>query len=336
MTQVREGSGTGGAAIGRRSRMPLGALILALAFALLVPPASGQISGGGTEPGVDSATPVGGSAPSTTPEQPGPTVEPAPVPTQEPAAIPEPASGPIPEPTPAPAPPEPTSAPASERAPEATSPPALSTETAPQPAAPSPQTAEVVQPPTAPPGGPPSPAAQAELPAASEPPPAEAPAPPPAIAPDSSVLALPDPTTDAPAEGLREPVAGSPSGAETPAEAMFREALELIDDLAGVRVAMAMLAAGDDAPAAGVSPSRPDSRPGTEDPSPVPSPDPPPLTGSAPSAAAGGVSSGGGSAALYALLITVAAFARGVWGRLQLVPVRWRSVTIVALNERPG
>ena len=115
-----------------------------------------------------------------------------------------------------------------------------------------------------------------------------------------------------------------------------KEALKLMDDRAGVRAAMTMLWAEDQAPAGGVSPSRPDSGPAPKDPSPVPSADPPPLTAGAASGAAGGGSSGGGSAALYALLITVAAFARGLWGRLQLVPVRWRSVTIVALNERPG
>ena len=43
-----------------------------------------------------------------------------------------------------------------------------------------------------------------------------------------------------------------------------------------------------------------------------------------------------GSAGLYALMIAIAAFAAGLWGRLQLVLVRWRSVAIVALNERPG
>jgi hypothetical protein len=97
-----------------------------------------------------------------------------------------------------------------------------------------------------------------------------------------------------------------------------------------------MLADEGQAPGAATSPERRDSAPTREDPSPAPSPEPPPLPGGAPSGAAGAGSSGGGSAALYALLITVAAFARGLWGRLQLVPVRWRSVTIVALNERPG
>ncbi|MET0973185.1 MAG: hypothetical protein ABWY95_07180 [Thermoleophilaceae bacterium] len=117
---------------------------------------------------------------------------------------------------------------------------------------------------------------------------------------------------------------------------MFREALKLMDDLAGVRVAMAMLAEEGQAPAAAASPSRPDSVPAPDDPSPAPSPEPPPMTGGAPSGAAGGGSSGGGSAALYALVISRAAFAGGLWGRLELVPVLWRSVTIVSLNERPG
>ena len=117
---------------------------------------------------------------------------------------------------------------------------------------------------------------------------------------------------------------------------MFREARKLMDDLAGVKVAMAMLAEEGQAPAAAWSPPRSDSAPAPEDPSPVPSPEPPPLTGGVPSGAAGAGSSGGGSSALHALVIARAAFAGGLWGRLQLVPVRWRSVTIVALNERPG
>jgi hypothetical protein len=114
----------------------------------------------------------------------------------------------------------------------------------------------------------------------------------------------------------------------------MQEGLNLLDDLAGERAAMTTLSAEDQAPAA--SGSRPNSGPAHEDPSPLASPDPPPLTAGAASGAPGGVSSGGGSAALYALLIAVAMLARGLWGRLQLVPVRWRSVTIVALNERPG
>ena len=77
-------------------------------------------------------------------------------------------------------------------------------------------------------------------------------------------------------------------------------------------------------------------RPGPETPSPTPSEEAPPLTGGAPSGAAGAASGGVGSAGLYALMIAIAACAGGLWGRLQLVPVRWRSVAIVALNERPG
>jgi hypothetical protein len=149
-----------------------------------------------------------------------------------------------------------------------------------------------------------------------------------------SPLAPPEPST--PTDGLPEPAAHSTPRAETPAEAVFREALELMDDLAGVRAAMAMLAEQGQGPAAAVSSSRPDSVLASEDSSPAPSPEPAPLGGGAPSGAAGSAPSGGGSAALYAFMIALAALAGGFWGRLQLVPVRWRSVTIVALNERPG
>jgi hypothetical protein len=114
----------------------------------------------------------------------------------------------------------------------------------------------------------------------------------------------------------------------------LREALRLMDQPAGLKTVLAILAGEDRAPAAGVSTSRPDSEP-ANDPSQAPSPSPSPLTGGAASGAAGAASSGGGSA-LYALLFVAAAFAAGLWSRLQLIPVRWRSVAIVALNERPG
>jgi hypothetical protein len=118
---------------------------------------------------------------------------------------------------------------------------------------------------------------------------------------------------------------------------VFREALKLMDDLAGVKAAMALLAEQGQAPAAAGGPSRPDSIPVSGDSSPTQSPEPaPPAGGGAPSGSAGAASSGGGSAALYALVIVLAALAGGLWGRLLLVPVRWRSVMIVALNERPG
>jgi hypothetical protein len=110
----------------------------------------------------------------------------------------------------------------------------------------------------------------------------------------------------------------------------------LMDDLAGVKLAMALLGEGGQAPAAAGSPSRSDSAPAPDDPSPAPSPEPPALPGGAPSGAAGAASSGGGSAALYALVVARAAIAGGLWGRLQLVPVSWHSVAIVSLNERPG
>jgi hypothetical protein len=140
-----------------------------------------------------------------------------------------------------------------------------------------------------------------------------------------------------PADVLPGPAASSTPPAEAPAEAVFREALKLMDDLAGVKAAMALLAEAGQAPgAAGPSP-RPDSAPASEDPVPAgAAPDLLPSTGGAPSGAAGAASSSSGSAALYALLIALAAFAGGLWGRLQLVTVLWRSVAIVALNERPG
>ena len=115
----------------------------------------------------------------------------------------------------------------------------------------------------------------------------------------------------------------------------------MMDDLAGVKAAMAMLAEQGQAPAAAGGRPRPDSTPLSEDPSPAQAPaqapEQAPLAGGgAPSGTAGAGSSGSASGALYALVCALAALAGGLWGRLLLVPVRWRSVTIVALNERPG
>jgi hypothetical protein len=132
------------------------------------------------------------------------------------------------------------------------------------------------------------------------------------------------------------PVAAGFPHAETPAEAVFREALELMDDLGGVRVAMALLAEHGQAPDAAASSSRPTPDPASRDSSPAPSPDPAPYSGGAPSGAAGAASSSSGSAGLYALVVALATLAAGLWGRLQVVPVHWRSVALVALNERPG
>jgi hypothetical protein len=142
----------------------------------------------------------------------------------------------------------------------------------------------------------------------------------------------------APDDGPPGPVAGPPVRAETPEEAaLFREALRMMDDLAGVKAAMAMLAEQGQAPAAAGGRPRPDSIPLSEGPSPAQSPEQaPPAGGGAPSGTAGAGSSGSASGALYALVCALAALAGGLWGRLLLVPVRWRSVTIVALNERPG
>jgi hypothetical protein len=119
---------------------------------------------------------------------------------------------------------------------------------------------------------------------------------------------------------------------------VFREALKLMDDLAGVKAAMEMLAQAGQGPGAAAPSPQPDSAPESDDPLPAApaAQDSPPSTGGAASGAAGAATSGGGSAALYALLIAIAAFAGGLWGRLYLVTVRWRSVAIVALNERPG
>jgi hypothetical protein len=110
-----------------------------------------------------------------------------------------------------------------------------------------------------------------------------------------------------------------------------------MDDLAGVKAAMAMLADAGQAPGPAGSPPQPDSGTASEDTAPASgAPEQAPTTDTAPSGSAGAASSSGGSAALYALLIALAAFAGGLWGRLQLVTVLWRSVAIVALNERPG
>jgi hypothetical protein len=124
----------------------------------------------------------------------------------------------------------------------------------------------------------------------------------------------------------------------TPAETVLRQAIKLMDDLAGVKAAMALLAAEGQAPAAAQLPSPSGSAPNSQDPIPALAAENTPLAGGAPSSGAAGAapSGGSGSAALYALMIALAALAGGLWGRLELVPVRWRSVAIVALNERPG
>ena len=153
---------------------------------------------------------------------------------------------------------------------------------------------------------------------------------------ESPLGRAPESELSTPAGGHREPVGSTPALPDTPAEqAAFREALSLIDEPLGVQAVMAILAADGRGPASAGSTSRPDSDPAPAEPSPAPSPEPLPLTGGAASGAAGAASSGGGFA-LYALLLVAAVFAAGLWSRLQLVPLRWRSVTIVALNERPG
>lgn len=130
------------------------------------------------------------------------------------------------------------------------------------------------------------------------------------------------------------PAANGSRGAET---LELPPVLKLLDDLAGVRTAMAMFANEGHRPAAAATPE-PSSASAQEGSSPVKAePEQSPFTGAAPSGAAGSApSSGNGSAALYALVLARAAFTGGLWGRVKLVPVSWRSVTIVALNERPG
>ena len=132
------------------------------------------------------------------------------------------------------------------------------------------------------------------------------------------------------------PLNGS-RGAETPELTPFRGVLKLLDDLGGVRTAMAMFAVEGHRPAAAATPglSPAPARVGS---SPAQAQmEQSQFTGGAPSGAAGSaLSSGNGSTALYALVLALAALAGGFWGRVKLVPVSWRSVTIVALNERPG
>jgi hypothetical protein len=122
-------------------------------------------------------------------------------------------------------------------------------------------------------------------------------------------------------------------------EAVQRQAIGMMDHLAGVRDAMEMLAAAKgQGPGAGPSPDRPKSGVAGELLAVAASGDAAPPNTHAPSGAAGSAPSGGGggSGALYALLITLAALAGGLSAKLEILPIRWRSVTIVALNERPG
>jgi hypothetical protein len=144
--------------------------------------------------------------------------------------------------------------------------------------------------------------------------------------------------TPPPAAARPGPAGGTPPHELTPEQAVQRQAIAMMDDLAGVRTAMAMLAAEGQGPAARATSRHEHSGAAQEDPSSALSADPAPLTGGATSGAAGSAPSGGGggSGAVYALLIALAALAGGIWARLQIIPVRWRSVTIVALNERPG
>jgi hypothetical protein len=301
---LSESISTSAKRIGRGSRMLMVSLITAVSCLLLVGPVWAQVV---AEPGPPPVTDPG-PPPVAEPSIP-PVAEPGPPPVAEPS--PPPAAGSAPpgadpsrpsaaEPEPAPvSTPKPLSAPDAEPE-QAPAPPAThEAETAPVPT--SKATPEPVLP------GP-------------------TPAPILAAAPELS----------APKGGLTQPVGSStPFRPGTPDGAVFRDALTLLDEPLGAPAVMAILAAGGRGPATVVSTSGPDSDAAPADPSPAPSPQPLPLTGGAASGGAGAASSGGGPA-LYALLFVAAALAAGLWSRLQLVPARWRSVTIVALNERPG
>jgi hypothetical protein len=56
-----------------------------------------------------------------------------------------------------------------------------------------------------------------------------------------------------------------------------------------------------------------------------------PLSGSATASA-----SAFNSAAFYAILVALSALALSQFGRLQLMPARWRCASFIALLERPG
>jgi hypothetical protein len=157
-----------------------------------------------------------------------------------------------------------------------------------------------------------------------------------AAAADASTPAQPDlPESSGPLPAEAEDSGLAPLSPARSADRTFGEALKLMDDLAGVKAAMAMLTERGREPAqAPPAHGGSGSQKGGSDH--LPSAEFPPLAGGAPSGAAGSASSGTGSAALYALMIVLAASVLGLWGRLQLVPVRWRSVAVVALVERPG
>jgi len=141
-----------------------------------------------------------------------------------------------------------------------------------------------------------------------------------------------------PADAPPEPTTGTPPHVPASVQEAQRQAIAMMDDLAGVRTAMAMLAAAKgQGPAAATPPRPPNSGAARDQPSGVVSYEPDSLTGGAPSGTAGSApSGGGGSGAVCALLLALAALAGGLSARLEIIPVRWRSVTIIALNERPG
>jgi hypothetical protein len=338
-------------AIGRGGGIPLAGLITGFALALvalavLVTPAFAQVS---AEPGTEAALPVesgtealdAGSAPA---PEPAAASEPA-APDPPPPPAPEPYGAPAAEPAPSPTEAPPGPAPAPEPAPDKTVTPASDPSTTQQPVS-SGDSTETGHQGTTPPPSPSQPPATQTAPPAAAGSPLAAPSEPLAATKLAPPTAAPmDPTAETPPAAPELLAADDPPAetaghsrtrAEAPVDAVFRHALKLMDDLAGVNAGMALLAREDRAPAAPGSAPQPDSAPVRHDSTPLASYEESLPTGGAPSGAAGSTSAGGGSAAHYALLIAFAALAGGLWARLQLVPVLWRSVAIVALNERPG
>ena len=381
-TRVNKQGRSIGAAGGRPLRLPRLAAVTALLFALLVPAAAAQETGGATAPDApppapepalsetvaqlvaDVSAPPTDQAPPPVPDPlaPAPEVPPAAeVPAPEAPAPPPVVPAPVPQPVlqsppPAPAPEpvlqSPASTPAQQGGSGPTPPVVLTEPTLPVPAVelpaldPNPPLVEAL------PAGPQIPAGAA-LPTTGLPPfgslvspaldhPLEesqaadaADAAPPALVPLE--VAVEAPLMEI-GEGILPPITlqATPQPART-VDLELGQAIKLMDDLAGVKAAMTMLAEAGRAPSTG-APAAPGGHGSDEEaPDPAPSSEAPPLAGGAPSGAAGSPApSGGGSAALYALLFALAAAVLGLWGRLQLVPVHWRSVAVVALVERPG
>jgi hypothetical protein len=112
------------------------------------------------------------------------------------------------------------------------------------------------------------------------------------------------------------------------------QALKRLDDLAGFRSTVEPLLGKQGQAPISDSSTRPRSAP--QPATALIRPDSSPSGGGSQASGAAGSGPSGGGGALFALLIALIASVGLLWGRLQLVPVRWRSVAIVALVERPG